>query len=798
MTQCKRLLGFVIPFAVIFTMIGSFTPAFGVEFAADMVITGPGDNYTFELQVKDNMYRLRKVKGPMKVPPFPSIVNRDTGVTWALNDQVRQYVEMRDIEKTIMMNPLVGWAMTRKKMTETPGPTETVNGYECDTRIYTETGKSKPYAKVWISKKLKHLIREERFGMNRNPVLEVQNIQEGPVDSALFEIPEGYTKMNMDQGPGTSPVKSPAKAEPTQVRPTQTTLTPAPASISARSSAKPVSSETPSGNIMFILDGSGSMWGQVEGKAKITIAKEVLTGLVQDLPDDAVVGLVAYGHRRKGDCNDVEERVPLSAIDKNKLIKTIHGLSPKGKTPISRSVRMTAERIKHLEDETTIILVSDGKETCDPDPCGLVKELKEAGIKFVMHVIGFDVTEEEKAQLECMAQAGGGEYFTAKTARDFQMAAKAVVKKASEKPPVSLQVTCIKDEKPIKAYVQILTQGGEKRVAEGWTIPEKPALFRLPPGMYDILALDQSVIQRPTVDIKDVEVVEGQTTERVAVFATEGVLHVKAIKKNAPIKAYVQVHRQEDNKYMRDGWTREDGTPAEYKLLPGLYKIRLQDPSVIQRPVIWIENVEVKPGQSVERVATFGQGGTLHVKAIKNNAPAKTYVKVFRQEDNKYMRDGWTREDGTPAEYKLLPGLYKIRLQDQSVKQRPEVWIENVEVKADQTVERFATFMPGGVLRITATKDGASYKAYVKIYSQEHDKYMGDGWARADGKAAEFKLLPGAYTAKVEDRKDRSMREIRDIQVQSGKTLTVNATFPIEEEPYTSGRPPYNSRVTGD
>lgn len=46
------------------------------------------------------------------------------------------------------------------------------------------------------------------------------------------------------------------------------------------------------------------MWGQVEGTAKITIAKDVLTSLVTDLPQDLNVGLVAYGHRRKGDCRD--------------------------------------------------------------------------------------------------------------------------------------------------------------------------------------------------------------------------------------------------------------------------------------------------------------------------------------------------------------------------------------------------------------------------------------------------------------------------------------------------------------
>jgi len=657
----------------------SASTSLAAQFTADLVVTGPGDNYVYKFHVKDNLYRLQKIKGPMNVPPYPTIVNKDTGITWGLNDQMHQYMEMKDLEKTGMMNPLVGWTMTLKFMIEKPGPIETVNGYDCETHLYTEAGKSEITAKVWISKKLGHLIREERFGTNQNPVMELRDIQEGPVDSALFEIPEGYTQMDMGGGPATKPAG-----------PAEKKVSTASAETPAATNTAPV--PTSSGNLMFILDASGSMWGQVEGKAKIVIAKEVLTGLVRDLPDDTVVGLVAYGHRRKGDCDDVEELVPMAPVNREKIIQTIRGLSPKGKTPISRSVRMTAERIRHLEDETTIILVSDGKETCDPDPCGLVKELKEAGIRFVMHVIGFDVTEEEKAQLECMARAGGGEYYTADNAADFQLAAKAVVKKAAEKPPVSLKVTSIKDGKPFKSVVQVLIQGGEKRVAEGWTSAEKPACFRLPPGMYDIRAKDQGVIERPTVEIKDVEIVEGQTTERIANFATEGILQVNAIKSNAPFRAYVKVHRQEDDKYMGDGWTQEDGSPMEYK---------------------------------------------------------------------------------------LLPGFYKIRLQDQSVKQRPVIWIENVEVKADQTVERFATFVAGGVLKVTATRDGASYKAYVKVHQQQDDKYMGDGWAREDGTPAEYKLLPGAYYVKVEDRKDRSVREIRDIQVQSGKTITVNAVFPV-------------------
>jgi hypothetical protein len=234
---------------------------------------------------------------------------------------------------------------------------------------------------------------------------------------------------------------------------------------------------------------------------------------------------------------------------------------------------------------------------------------------------------------------------------------------------------------------------------------------------------------------------------------------------------------------MGKGWTKKDGKPLEYKLLPGVYKIWLQDQSVKQRPVIWVENVEVKAGEAVERVATFGQGGILHVKAIKDNAPIKTYVKVYRQEDGKDMGKGWTKKDGKPLEYKLLPGVYKIWLQDQSVvAQWPLIWIENVEVKAGETVERVATFGQGGILQVKAIKNNAPAETYVKVYRQEDGKQLGKGWTKKDGKPLEYKLLPGTYTAKVEDRTDRSVREIRDIQVQSGKTLTVNAAFPVEEE----------------
>jgi hypothetical protein len=58
--------------------------------------------------------------------------------------------------------------------------------------------------------------------------------------------------------------------------------------------------------VMFILDSSGSMAEVVAGKSKLDTAKEVMHQVVPELDDNVRVGLTAYGHRRLGDCSDIE------------------------------------------------------------------------------------------------------------------------------------------------------------------------------------------------------------------------------------------------------------------------------------------------------------------------------------------------------------------------------------------------------------------------------------------------------------------------------------------------------------
>jgi Ca-activated chloride channel family protein len=126
---------------------------------------------------------------------------------------------------------------------------------------------------------------------------------------------------------------------------------------------------------MLVLDVSGSMWGQIDGKPKIEIARDALKTLVADWPATHEVGLVAYGHRRKDDCQDIETLIPVGTVDSVHIGQVVDALTPKGKTPLSAAVKQAANDLKYTEEKANVILISDGVETCDLDPCALGKEL---------------------------------------------------------------------------------------------------------------------------------------------------------------------------------------------------------------------------------------------------------------------------------------------------------------------------------------------------------------------------------------------------------------------------------------
>lgn len=190
-------------------------------------------------------------------------------------------------------------------------------------------------------------------------------------------------------------------------------------------SASPVSADS---NLLFILDSSNSMWGQISGVAKIDTAKTVLNQALIDLPENVLSGLMAYGHRRRGDCSDVELLAPIGE-SKDSIRSLIKNLSPVGKTPIAATLLAAFSAFEGKEeDNNNILLISDGIETCDGDPCAVAAELIKRGINLRVNVVGFDVDSATRTQLQCIADRGNGEYFDARDPNDFSEA----IQKAQE------------------------------------------------------------------------------------------------------------------------------------------------------------------------------------------------------------------------------------------------------------------------------------------------------------------------------------------------------------------------------
>ena len=194
---------------------------------------------------------------------------------------------------------------------------------------------------------------------------------------------------------------------------------------------------------ILVLDASGSMWGQIDGKAKITIAQDVIGELLQSLPADQELGLTVYGHRRKGDCGDIETLILPGGDTRNAIMTAVSAIKPKGKTPLSAAVIQAAESLKYTEERATVILVSDGRETCELDPCAVGRMLEESGVDFTAHVIGFDISNsKDKAELQCLAEETGGTFRTASNADELGEALQVI----AEPEPVTVMFRAIEGQ----------------------------------------------------------------------------------------------------------------------------------------------------------------------------------------------------------------------------------------------------------------------------------------------------------------------------------------------------------------
>ncbi len=280
-------------------------------------------------------------------------------------------------------------------------------------------------------------------------------------------------------------------------------------------------------NIVIVLDASGSMAGRIGGKPKIDIARQAIEDVLATIRPDTRLGFVAYGHRRKGDCTDIETIYQVGQPDALAIRRAMGRLRPLGKTPLGAAVRRAAEALRYKESRATVILVSDGQENCGVDPCALGRELEAQGVDFTAHVIGFDVRRGEEAGLQCLARATGGRYVAAVDAKTLQKALTQTVKVAEAAKPAPPPVKAPKVAAIAGLVVKaVVSEGGaewsgdlgltlysakagldgkRKKIASAWRVKSGHVFRKLPPGRYllQVTLPDHRHIARSTmVEVK--------------------------------------------------------------------------------------------------------------------------------------------------------------------------------------------------------------------------------------------------------------------------------------------------------
>lgn len=531
-----------------------------------------------------------------------------------------------------------------------------------------------------------------------------------------------------------------------------------------------------SGDTVLVVDASNSMWGQIDGTAKIEIARSALADYVRGIAPDTRLGLFAYGHRQAGRCDDIEQVRPLGRLDADAVIADVNGLVPRGKTPLTAAVRQAAGALG--PDGGTIILLTDGVETCGGDPCAMAAELAASGVQLTTHVVGFDIrTPGERASLACIARQTGGTYLDAsdgaELAAAFRTAASAEPVAAASPRRIALMARR-GEGGPVIADARffLIDQASGAVVADGVTGP-----VDLVPGRYRAVALTDAGHGAVEADVTARE--PDGITVVVATELPDAQVALEGAAQAGQVARFSWQGPDAEDDYLRlaepDGdplentysaWTR-DGEPAQIRMPgePGRYSVQYVHSGLNQ--VIGSAVFTVEPAlASLDAPATVGAGGVLAVQwagpgeaddwiglvpvgGQAGDVPGQAYAHTASTQDGVLE----VPAPGTSGDFELVYVLGH----DQTVLARRPVTVESADALIVAPSEAFA----GWSIDVTISGDSEdSDWVGVVPAGAPASEYLSSAWDHVRG-ASQMTLrvpaVPGAYEVRyVRDAADGS------------------------------------------
>lgn len=409
--------------------------------------------------------------------------------------------------------------------------------------------------------------------------------------------------------------------------------------------------QEPINRILFIFDASQSMLSRWQSGRKIDIARKLLNNMLDSLKhmENLEIGLRVYGHQKSyppQDCDDTKLEVDFGPSDlvTDRIKAKLKMLRARGTTPIASSLEKGAYDFpKNTNSRNIIILITDGIEECDMNPCSVSRLLQREGIILKPFVIGIGLDESYKNTFDCV-----GTYYDASKEKDFEAVLEVVISHVLNS--TTAQVNLLDESgNPTETNVNLTFYDEFSGLAKYnfiHTMNHK--------GNPDTMSIDPILKYKvvahtiPAVESELVTLTPGKHTI-IPLSTPQGELEIKMqSKQDYPF--IVRLKGQHKTLHLQK-------TNTKQKYLIGEYDIE-----VLTTPRFSIEGIIIK--QSETTTISMPNTGTANILL-----PSKGYGGIYRFKDNLWQEVYPIDDNTQKVKLYLLPGNYKIVFRSKSAKQ---------------------------------------------------------------------------------------------------------------------------------
>lgn len=525
--------------------------------------------------------------------------------------------------------------------------------------------------------------------------------------------------------------------------------------------ARPVVAE-PAQPVLIIVDGSGSMWGKMEGDAtaKLYGVRDLLRERLLVAPAQSRIGLSSFGHRRKGDCSDVELIAPIEAGGSQGSIAALDQLNPKGKGPLTTAVREGAKAIG-AGTGGHIILIHDNADNCSQDVCAAASDIVKTNPDLRVHVVGLGLPKPERDRMQCLAATTKGLQFDATSQADIASALTSIFEAAGLDPAATVAAApaaaaphpaaVAKGPPGLRLSASLSENGGPVDTAIEWRITKSgepadaaPLVERksreinetVAPGRYTV-SITHSLIQRSF----DVEVGDnGPTVQRLTLDGGRIEVAATASRQGDQLSAPVMTISTAATDNANPGtvlWLGREAT-ADLVVPSGKYIVEVADGFARTR-----QTVDIPAGASARTNLVLDTGRLELTATAFANGPSLDRILYLVFADDPAAPQGRrevARSTAPVATFTLQAGTYYVTARHGAGEQR-----EQVAISSGDNVKRTLVLNVGKLTVKPTLTDAAaqSGRAVVtRIFEETGEKRL---IGRSTASAPVFVLGAGRY-----------------------------------------------------